>query len=148
MRIFHPLCALVLAAAAPAALLAQDSAPSGAAPTTTAAAKKEPVKKKPVKRAGPPAKELFGAAKSPAPMEARAIGFYAKGCLAGAAALPTDGEAWQAMRLSRNRNWGHPKLVALVEKLAREAIVVPIPEGTTQIQQLIIGRALTGINAF
>jgi alkylation response protein AidB-like acyl-CoA dehydrogenase len=36
----------------------------------------------------------------------------------------------------------------LVEKLAREAIVVPIPEGTTQIQQLIIGRALTGINAF
>ena len=121
MRIFHPLCALVLAAAAPAALLAQDSAPSGAAPTTTAAAKKEPVKKKPVKRAGPPAKELFGAAKSPAPMEARAIGFYAKGCLAGAAALPTDGEAWQAMRLSRNRNWGHPKLVALVEKLAIEA---------------------------
>jgi alkylation response protein AidB-like acyl-CoA dehydrogenase len=36
----------------------------------------------------------------------------------------------------------------LVEKLAREAIVVPIPEGTTQIQQLIIGRALTGVNAF
>jgi acyl-CoA dehydrogenase len=36
----------------------------------------------------------------------------------------------------------------LVEKLAREAIVVPIPEGTTQIQQLIISRALTGVNAF
>jgi len=36
----------------------------------------------------------------------------------------------------------------LVEKLAREAIVVPIPEGTTQMQQLIIGRALTGVNAF
>ena len=36
----------------------------------------------------------------------------------------------------------------LVEKLAREAIVAPIPEGTTQIQQLIIGRALTGFNAF
>ncbi len=36
----------------------------------------------------------------------------------------------------------------LVEKLARDAIVVPIPEGTTQIQQLIIGRALTGVNAF
>ncbi len=36
----------------------------------------------------------------------------------------------------------------LVEKLAREAIVVPIPEGTSQIQQLIIGRALTGVNAF
>jgi alkylation response protein AidB-like acyl-CoA dehydrogenase len=36
----------------------------------------------------------------------------------------------------------------LVEKLAREAIIFPIPEGTTQIQQLIIGRALTGVNAF
>ena len=36
----------------------------------------------------------------------------------------------------------------LVERLAREAIIGPIPEGTTQIQQLIIGRALTGVNAF
>jgi alkylation response protein AidB-like acyl-CoA dehydrogenase len=36
----------------------------------------------------------------------------------------------------------------LVEKLAREAIVLPIPEGTSQIQQLIIGRALTGVPAF
>lgn len=36
----------------------------------------------------------------------------------------------------------------LVEKLAREAIVMPIPEGTTQVQQLIIGRALTGVSAF
>jgi alkylation response protein AidB-like acyl-CoA dehydrogenase len=36
----------------------------------------------------------------------------------------------------------------LVEKLAREAIVMTIPEGTTQIQQLIIGRALTGVAAF
>jgi alkylation response protein AidB-like acyl-CoA dehydrogenase len=36
----------------------------------------------------------------------------------------------------------------LVEKLAREAIIFPIPEGTTQMQQLIIGRALTGVGAF
>jgi len=36
----------------------------------------------------------------------------------------------------------------LVEKLAREAIITTIPEGTTQMQQLIIGRALTGVNAF
>ncbi len=36
----------------------------------------------------------------------------------------------------------------LAEKLARDAIVVPIPEGTSQIQQLIIGRCLTGVNAF
>jgi alkylation response protein AidB-like acyl-CoA dehydrogenase len=36
----------------------------------------------------------------------------------------------------------------LVEKLAREAIILAIPEGTTQMQQLIIGRALTGVAAF
>ncbi|NTX25004.1 acyl-CoA dehydrogenase family protein [Burkholderia cepacia] len=36
----------------------------------------------------------------------------------------------------------------LVEKLAREAIVMTIPEGTTQMQQLIVGRALTGVSAF
>jgi penicillin-insensitive murein endopeptidase len=68
-----------------------------------------------------PAKALFGAVKEPAPLKARAIGGYAKGCLAGGVALPTDGPTWQAMRLSRNRNWGHPDLVRLVERLATEA---------------------------
>ena len=47
-----------------------------------------------------------------------AIGSYAKGCLAGGAALPVDGPAWQAMRLSRNRIWGHPELIAFIERLA------------------------------
>lgn len=68
-----------------------------------------------------PAKQLFGAAKAPAKLAPRAIGFYARGCLAGAEPLAIDGPAWQAMRLSRNRNWGHPQLVALVERLATEA---------------------------
>jgi penicillin-insensitive murein endopeptidase len=68
-----------------------------------------------------PAKVLFGAVKEPAPIAARAIGFYAAGCLGGARALSVDGPAWQVMRLSRNRNWGHPDLVALVERLGREA---------------------------
>ena len=67
------------------------------------------------------AKKLFGAKKTPAPLKARAIGFYARGCLSGGVALPIDGPAWQAMRLSRNRNWGHPDLVKLVEKLAVDA---------------------------
>jgi penicillin-insensitive murein endopeptidase len=71
--------------------------------------------------AAEPAKKLFGAVRTAAPLEARAIGFYARGCLAGAQALPVDGPAWQAMRLSRNRNWGHPNLVRLVERLATEA---------------------------
>nr|PZN84159.1 MAG: penicillin-insensitive murein endopeptidase [Pseudomonadota bacterium] len=71
--------------------------------------------------ASTPAKELFGKASTPAALQPEAIGFYARGCLAGAQALPIDGPAWQAMRLSRNRNWGHPRLVALIERLATEA---------------------------
>jgi penicillin-insensitive murein endopeptidase len=67
------------------------------------------------------AKQLFGAATNAAPLAARAIGFYARGCLAGAKPLPVDGPAWQAMRLSRNRHWGHPALNRFVERFAREA---------------------------
>lgn len=36
----------------------------------------------------------------------------------------------------------------IVERLAREAMIGPIPDGTTEIQKLIISRALTGIQAF
>jgi penicillin-insensitive murein endopeptidase len=49
---------------------------------------------------------------------ARVIGFYSKGCLAGAKALPINGKTWQVMRLSRNRNWCHPSLVQFLERLA------------------------------
>ena len=67
-----------------------------------------------------PAKELFGRRDEPAPLKARSIGSYARGCVAGAKALPVDGEAWQVMRLSRNRNWGHPRLIDFLERLARQ----------------------------
>src|ERR1700720_3995673 len=69
----------------------------------------------------PPAKELLGRKSEPAPLAARTIGFYAKGCLAGAVALPINGTTWQVMRLSRNRNWGHPNLIAFLERLAAQA---------------------------
>ena len=68
-----------------------------------------------------PAKDLFGRKTAPADIAARTIGFYSRGCLAGGQALSVDGDAWQVMRLSRNRNWGHPELVAFLESLAREA---------------------------
>jgi len=68
-----------------------------------------------------PAKKLFGGMKLPADLKTNAIGFYAKGCLAGAQALPADGPAWEVMRPSRNRNWAHPAMIKLIEKLAEEA---------------------------
>lgn len=67
------------------------------------------------------AKRIFGTAPGPANLDARAIGSVARGCLAGAKALPVDGETWQVMRLSRNRMWGHPDLIALIERIARRA---------------------------
>src|SRR5438094_730254 len=68
-----------------------------------------------------PAKELFGRKTAPAPLQARTIGFYSKGCLAGAVALPINGPTWQVMRRSRNRNWGHPKLIEFLERLSAQA---------------------------
>ena len=68
-----------------------------------------------------PAKELFGRKTQPIPLKARSIGFYAHGCLAGGTALPINGRTWQVMRLSRNRNWGHPDLLAFLERLAAKA---------------------------
>lgn len=68
-----------------------------------------------------PAKELFGAKRLPAKMATNPYGSYAKGCIAGAVAIPTDGPAWQAMRLSRNRRWGHPQMIALLEQFSQDA---------------------------
>src|SRR5216684_6558873 len=67
------------------------------------------------------AKELFGRKILPAAMPTRVIGFYAKGCIAGAEPLPITGDTWQVMRLSRNRNWAHPDMVKLLERLSVKA---------------------------
>lgn len=67
------------------------------------------------------ARDLFGQAKEPANLATRSIGFYAKGCLAGGQPLPVNGPAWQAMRVSRNRNWGHPSLIKFIERFAKDA---------------------------
>ncbi|MGR3660095.1 MAG: penicillin-insensitive murein endopeptidase [Paracoccaceae bacterium] len=68
-----------------------------------------------------PAKEFFGAAKVGSAQKSTSLGSYAKGCLAGGEQLAESGKTWQSMRLSRNRNWGHPDIVAFVERLSRKA---------------------------
>jgi penicillin-insensitive murein DD-endopeptidase len=68
-----------------------------------------------------PARELFARKGTPAALPARSIGFYSKGCLAGAVALPIRGQTWEVMRVSRNRNWGHPALVQFIEQLSKRA---------------------------
>jgi penicillin-insensitive murein endopeptidase len=66
------------------------------------------------------AKVLFGREAAPTAGPAQAIGAYERGCLSGAVALPADGPNWQVMRPSRNRAWGHPALIALLERLAQK----------------------------
>ena len=68
-----------------------------------------------------PAKFAFSAIDAPTQAAPAPLGGYAAGCLAGAAQLPESGPAWQAMRLSRNRNWGHPDMIAFIERLSSAA---------------------------
>ncbi|WP_438955936.1 penicillin-insensitive murein endopeptidase [Cognatiyoonia sp.] len=75
------------------------------------------------------AKTLFGAASSGSQQSANAIGGYARGCQAGGVELAETGPTWQAMRLSRNRNWGQPALVDYVKDLSRFAATQPGWEG-------------------
>ncbi len=67
---------------------------------------------------GVAAKYLFGAKKLPSIGRARAIGYYPGGCLQGGVELPIDGPHWEVMRVSRNRNWGHPELVQFLKRFA------------------------------
>ncbi|MBK0327466.1 penicillin-insensitive murein endopeptidase [Rhodobacteraceae bacterium F11138] len=75
--------------------------------------------------AAPLAKQLFGAEKSGSRQSPAAIGSYAKGCQAGAVQLPETGPTWQAMRLSRNRNWGQPETIDFIKDLSRFAAKQP-----------------------
>ena len=68
-----------------------------------------------------PAKFAFSAVDAPTKAASAPLGGYAAGCLAGAAQLPETGPRWQAMRLSRNRNWGHPDMIVFIERLSRAA---------------------------
>ncbi|MCA8867161.1 MAG: penicillin-insensitive murein endopeptidase [Rhodobacteraceae bacterium] len=73
------------------------------------------------KKDEPLANQLFGAKQTASDQRPEVIGYYAKGCAAGAVKLPETGPTWQAMRLSRNRNWGHPDLIAFIERLSFQA---------------------------
>src|SRR6516164_3178625 len=66
------------------------------------------------------AKQLFARKLLPAALPPKAIGAYNKGCLAGGAQMPMNGDTWQVMRPSRNRYWGYPEMVALLKRLSQK----------------------------
>jgi penicillin-insensitive murein endopeptidase len=80
-----------------------------------------------------PASALFSEKKLPSLGKAMAIGYYPDGCLQGGVELPATGPTWQVMRLSRNRNWGHPELVNFLERFA------PLAAEATGWKGILIG---------
>ena len=93
-----------------------------------------------------PAKQLFGAKKMASDQRPQPHGGYARGCVAGAVQLAETGPTWQAMRLSRNRNWGHPITVDYIKDLSRKVATLPSWKGlyVGDISQPRGGPMLTG----
>ncbi|MCH2067119.1 MAG: penicillin-insensitive murein endopeptidase [Shimia sp.] len=79
----------------------------------------------PVSMQGVQAKQLFGAKPVASQQSSAPFGGYSKGCLAGGDMLPETGPTWQAMRLSRNRNWGHPVTIDYIKDLSAKAAQQP-----------------------
>ena len=112
------------------------TAPPAAAPAPVIATPAPLPPEKPAvaeKKKSLPAKLLFAAKQLPTLGKAMAIGYYPRGCLQGGVPLPTTGPTWQVMRLSRNRNWGHPSLIRFLEKFA------PLAAKSTGWKGILVG---------
>ncbi|HEX3500554.1 MAG TPA: penicillin-insensitive murein endopeptidase [Stellaceae bacterium] len=67
------------------------------------------------------AESPWRAVRAPSVGNMQVIGGPANGCIAGAAALPADGPGFSAIRISRNRFYGHRDTIDYVERLGRAA---------------------------
>lgn len=79
----------------------------------------------PASMQGKEARQLFGAMSFASNNRPQSYGGYSKGCQDGAVQLPETGPTWQAMRLSRNRNWGQPELIDYLQTLSAKAARQP-----------------------
>jgi len=76
---------------------------------------------------GPSQAQGWDTVSGPAAGTAASLGVPTAGCLAGAGHLAADGPGWLVMRLGRNRAWGHPDLVAYIQKLAARGASEGLP---------------------
>lgn len=67
------------------------------------------------------ANRLFGSKNAPSQQAPMPVGTYARGCAAGLVELAETGPSWQAMRLSRGRNFGQPVMIDYIVALSRAA---------------------------
>jgi penicillin-insensitive murein endopeptidase len=70
----------------------------------------------------------WSAVTAPAKGPARSYGTHSKGCLRGGEELPLSGDGYEAMRPSRRRHFGHPRLVSYLKTLGREAAAAGLGE--------------------
>ena len=68
------------------------------------------------------AADPWAGVKVPASGGAQSLGSPAAGCIAGAEALPLDGEGYQVLRPQRNRFWAHPRTITFIQHLGRAAL--------------------------
>ena len=86
--------------------------------------------------------------KRPIPAEngnAEPIGSYSNGCIIGAQALPIKGEGYQVIRMNKNRYYGHPEMIAYLQRLGQRAKAAGLP--TMLVGDIAMpggGRFLTG----
>ncbi|MEA1065585.1 penicillin-insensitive murein endopeptidase [Erwinia sp. HR93] len=57
----------------------------------------------------------------PVPGSPQSIGAFANGCIVGAQPLPLNAEDYQVMRTDQRRYFGHPQLIAFIQRLSAQA---------------------------
>ena len=86
--------------------------------------------------------------KRPIPSEngtAQPIGTYTNGCIIGAQPLPYKGEGYQVIRMNKNRFYGHPDMIAYLQRLGQRVKNAGLP--TMLVGDIAMpggGRFLTG----
>jgi penicillin-insensitive murein DD-endopeptidase len=65
--------------------------------------------------------DAFSRFREPSEGKPIAVGSTSNGCLIGGKPLPRSGPGFEVMRLGRNRRFGHPALVAYIQRLAAAA---------------------------
>ena len=88
------------------------------------------------------------AIKRPIPADngkANPIGSYSNGCIIGAQALPYKGDGYQVIRMNKNRYYGHPEMIAYLQRLGKAVHAAGLP--TMLVGDIAMpagGRFLTG----
>ena len=59
--------------------------------------------------------------------KANPIGSYSNGCIIGAEPLPYKGEGYQVIRMNKNRYYGHPDMIAYLQRLGQKAKSAGLP---------------------